>query len=402
MKRQILTQKIGMLIFMVLFFIYGIHTMSYARYVEFAEGDTTTREIAENTPADTNIGAPLRYSTNLPDKCIGVSFSGPNVWSFDVTRVSPGSLQLKTKSRLNYEKKNAYEVRIRVLDWGSPADDLITVNIAVTDVNEAPMFSEAIDADGVSRIYRSIPENAAAGTNIGDPVSAIDPDGSDVILTYNLEGTDANMFEIDSQTGQLKTKMALDYTTNPSYEVKVVVSDGIQTNSVIVTIDVLPGATVASAPTVKANGSASVLEPALLKTLDREEIQARLQRLYTESDGSLKYRQAIAILESVLASLHSDKTVLLANYPNPFNPETWIPYHLGKSVNVQINIYDAYGIVVRHLELGHQSAGDHTNRSQAAYWDGYNDFGERVASGVYFYQLQADTVSPMRKMVILK
>ena len=402
MKQQILTQKIGMLIFMVLFFIYGIHTMSYARYVEFAEGDTTTREIAENTPAGTNIGAPLRYSTNLPDECIGVSFSGPNMWSFDITRVSPGSLQLKTKSRLNYEKKKAYEVRVRVLDWGSPATDLITVNITVTDVNEAPMFSEAIDEGGVSRIYRSIPENAAAGTNIGDPVSAIDPDGSDVVLIYNLEGTDADMFEIDSVTGQLKTKVALDYTTNPSYEVKVVVSDGIQTNSIIVTINVLPDETVVSAPTIKANGITSVLEPAFLKILDREEIQARLQRLYTEKGGTLKYQREIVLLESVLASMHPDKTMLLANYPNPFNPETWIPYHLAKSTDVQITIYNAHGIVVRHLELGHQSSGYYTSRNRAVYWDGRNDFGERVASGIYFYQLQADTVSPLHKMIILK
>ena len=69
---------------------------------------------------------------------------------------------------------------------------------------------------------------------------------------------------------------------------------------------------------------------------------------------------------------------------------------------MRITIYDTYGTVVRHLELGHQSSGYYTSRSQAAYWDGLNDFGERVASGVYFYQMQADTVSPMRKMVILK
>ena len=84
------------------------------------------------------------------------------------------------------------------------------------------------------------------------------------------------------------------------------------------------------------------------------------------------------------------------------NPETWIPYHLGKSANVEITIYDTYGTVVRHLELGHQSAGYYTSRNHAAYWDGKNDFGERVASGIYFYQLQADTISPLRKMVILK
>ena len=400
MKQQVLTQKSTILIFTVLFFIYGINTMSYAHQVEFAEGDITTREVAENTPADTNIGDPLRYSTNLPDQCIGVSFSGPDWSSFDVVRVSPGSLQLKTKAPLNHEKKDAYEVRVRILDWGSPATDIITVNITVTDVNEAPAFSEQVDEAVVNRVYRSIPENTPADTNIGDPVSAMDPDGD--ILTYSLDGTDAQSFNINPLNGQLKTKVALAHKTKSSYEVNVVVSDGSQTDSIIVTINVLSDETGASAPTIKADRNTSVLEPVLLKTLDREELQARLQRLYAENDGSLRYQRAIAILESVLASMRPNKTQLLTNYPNPFNPETWIPYYLAKGSNVEITIYNAHGTIVRHLKLGHQSSGYYMSRSQAAHWDGRNDFGERVSSGIYFYQLQADTMSPLRKMVILK
>lgn len=396
MKQQILTQKLSMLIFTALFFIYSIPTMSYAhRRVEFEEGDTTTREIAENTPADTNIGEPLRYSTNLPDKCIGVSFSGPNRWAFDLSRVAPGSLQLKTKAPLNFEKKSTYEVRVTVLDWGSPATDVITVNITVTDVNEAPTFTEGDETT------REIEETAAVGANVGEPVSATDADMGQT-LEYSLNDNEDDAFEIDSGTGQLKTKVALDHETEPNYKVKVVVSDGSQIDSIIVTINVLPEETVASAPTIKADRTTSVLEPALLKTLDRKELQARLQRLYAKNDGTLKYQRAIVILESVLASMRPDKTVLLANYPNPFNPETWIPYRLAKSADVEIDIYDTYGTVVRHLKLGHQSAGYYTSRSRAAYWDGKNDFGERVANGIYFYQLQADTTSPLRKMLILK
>ena len=97
-----------------------------------------------------------------------------------------------------------------------------------------------------------------------------------------------------------------------------------------------------------------------------------------------------------------DETTLSANYPNPFNPETWIPYQLANPSEVVISIYDARGRVVRRLVLGHQPAGYYTRRSRAAYWDGRNDFGERVASGFYFYQLKTDTVSVLRKMVILK
>ena len=97
-----------------------------------------------------------------------------------------------------------------------------------------------------------------------------------------------------------------------------------------------------------------------------------------------------------------DQTGLLANYPNPFNPETWIPYQLAKASDVKITIYDTRGVVVRQLELGHQPPGFYTDQSRAAYWDGRNALGERVASGIYFYQLQADNVSLLRKMLILK
>ncbi|RKU36193.1 hypothetical protein C6496_14250 [Candidatus Poribacteria bacterium] len=97
-----------------------------------------------------------------------------------------------------------------------------------------------------------------------------------------------------------------------------------------------------------------------------------------------------------------EQTSLLANYPNPFNPETWIPYHLATDTHVEIHIYDTRGSLVRSLALGHQRAGIYTSQSRAAYWDGRNDVGERVASGVYFYQLQANNVSLLGKMLILK
>ena len=103
----------------------------------------------------------------------------------------------------------------------------------------------------------------------------------------------------------------------------------------------------------------------------------------------------------IIASL-PDNTQLFPNFPNPFNPETWIPYQLARASNVQIAIYDTKGIIVHNLELGHQSAGIYTSRSRAAYWDGRNGLGERVASGLYFYQLKTDDISSMRKMVILK
>ncbi len=692
MKQQVLTQKISISIFFALLFIFNIHGMADAE-LKFIEGETTTREIAENTAVGTDVGDPLRFASG---NCRRYRLRGPDAESFDLRRVYRG-VQLKTKNTLDYETKNSYEVR--VIATGEGTSDTITVTIIVTDVNETPMFAEGRDGD--NRIYRSIPENTAVGTNIGDPVSATDPDGSEVTLTYNLGGPNANMFEIDSGMGQLKTKALLDYEafdneprayfvnveasdgtmsteievwvdvepvnefaptfieadaatreihekeevganigepvlatdmdmgetleysltdadtetfeidsvtgqlrikaplnyqTKPVHTVKVVASDGSKVGSIIVTIRVLadivdiPDPTLArvirrklglpadaditqkamselttlnhnrrkpeirsitglehainlttllldynwvnditplasltklttlqiegnrvdrlsaltgltkltslhlsdnrigylvplegltnltelrlesnrvdditslsgltnlrtlhlahnyrltdispladlvnletltleycpitdfsplegltvdtdidvpsgSVPMIRDNRTDFALDPAVLKTFDRETLQTQLQRLTAANDGSLMYRRVITMLESILASMRPDKTALLANYPNPFNPETWIPYHLAKSTNVQITIYNAHGTVVRHLELGHQSVGYYISRNRAAYWDGKNAFGEYVASGIYFYQLQADTVSPLRKMVILK
>ena len=146
----------------------------------------------------------------------------------------------------------------------------------------------------------------------------------------------------------------------------------------------------------------SLLDKKTLEKLNPVALQTQLDILRAKSNGSPGYLHAIALLENILAATRPDKTQLLANYPNPFNPETWIPYHLANASNVHITIYNTRGTVVQRLELGHQREGYYTSRSRAAYWDGTNNVGERVASGLYFYQLQADNVSLLRKMVILK
>ena len=97
-----------------------------------------------------------------------------------------------------------------------------------------------------------------------------------------------------------------------------------------------------------------------------------------------------------------EENALLPNYPNPFNPETWIPYQLSKSVAVTVSIYSANGRLIRTLSLGHQAAGVYRSRSRAVYWDGRNAQGEPVASGVYFYTLKAGDFTDTRKMLIRK
>ena len=141
---------------------------------------------------------------------------------------------------------------------------------------------------------------------------------------------------------------------------------------------------------------------ALPENLTPGTLRPVLNLLRSQSDGSLAFQRAIEYLEHLLASLIPQETVLLANYPNPFNPETWIPYQLAKSVDVTVHIYGINGTLVRTLFLGHQAAGTYHNRSRAAYWDGKNEIGEPVASGIYFYTLTAGDYVATRKMLIRK
>ena len=108
----------------------------------------------------------------------------------------------------------------------------------------------------------------------------------------------------------------------------------------------------------------------------------------------------IAIGAAPGLSLLPEETALLPNYPNPFNPETWMPYRLAIDGDVTLTIYDVHGQVVRHFALGYQPAGPYQRRSRAAYWDGKNKLGEPVASGVYFYTLTTTDFSATRKMLI--
>ncbi len=148
--------------------------------------------------------------------------------------------------------------------------------------------------------------------------------------------------------------------------------------------------------------NAAPIADAKLPKVSREEVQKQIDLLIASNNDSLTAQHTLAYLQSLLEVVSPEKTRLLANYPNPFNPETWIPYQLATSSEVQITIFNTTGNVVRTLKLGHQSEGYYTDRSRAAYWDGRNAIGEQVASGVYFYVFTANEFSATRKMLILK
>ena len=149
------------------------------------------------------------------------------------------------------------------------------------------------------------------------------------------------------------------------------------------------------------NGDAAA--PTLLSDLpSREDVQSWLSDARSLNLYDPEFLRGILFLENLLKLLTPKKTVLLPNYPNPFNPETWIPYQLASPTDVRIDIYASDGQLVRQLDLGHKSGGIYQNRDRAAYWDGRNVVGEPVASGVYFYVLRTGDYTATRKMLNMK
>ena len=151
-----------------------------------------------------------------------------------------------------------------------------------------------------------------------------------------------------------------------------------------------------------ADAAAPPLTPQVLEQLTAADVKDWLTQARQLSLTDPVYLRGMTVLEQLLTALTPKETALLANYPNPFNPETWIPYHLAKDADVTLHIYAMNGTLVRTLTLGYQPAGMYQNRSRAAYWDGKNAFGESVASGVYFYTLTAGDFSATRKLLIRK
>ena len=147
---------------------------------------------------------------------------------------------------------------------------------------------------------------------------------------------------------------------------------------------------------------ASPLTSAAISTAHFDLMEQWLTEAQLTNDGSLVFQEGIAALERLMNTGVPMETILLPNYPNPFNPETWIPYDLAEDSEVEIHIYSLRGEVVRQLSLGYQNAGSYRSRSRAAYWDGQNAVGEPIASGVYFYTLHAGQTKATRQMIIIK
>ena len=139
-----------------------------------------------------------------------------------------------------------------------------------------------------------------------------------------------------------------------------------------------------------------------LPTEQKHHIASAIDQLESNPNRSSAEEMALSVLQAILPERLPTTTQLLANYPNPFNPETWIPFELSQDAAVTVTIYDVQGQRIRQLQLGLVTAGRYVAVDRVAYWDGRSETGESVSSGTYFYQIQAGDYSQTRKMVILK
>ena len=402
----------------------------------FTDGTTATRSVAENTASGENIGDAVA-ATDADNDTLTYSLGGTDAASFSIVTTSG---QLQTSASLNYETKTSYTVTVSVSD-GNSGSDSITVTINVTDVtentNNAPVFTEGTSTT------RSVAENTASGQNIGTAVGATDADSSDT-LTYTLGGTDAASFSIVRTSGQLQTSASLNYETKTSYTVTVSVSDGNSgSDSITVTInvtdvdpppplapitinittcsgsprigdlfDITVGGTITANQRVRIISVTGYLNTALIGVDGINEIlEAGDTVNFTTSgvwfhDGSTDQTCSATVDYLTFAAPSAQaipaKSALLPNFPNPFNPETWIPYELSKPAEVTLTIYNMQGQVIRQLKLGQMPAGVYRSRSRAIHWNGRNIIGEKVAAGVYFYTLTAGDFTATRKMLIRK
>ena len=182
---------------------------------EFEEGTSATRTVAENTPPGDPIGAPVT-ATDPDDRASALTYtlSGRDATFFAID--ASGQLSVGDGTVLDYETRQSYTVTVTVTDPAN-ATDRITVTIAVSDVNEVPVFP-------APTATRSIAEDTAAGQALGPPVTATDDDRDP--LTYSLDSASESFFAIDDQTGQVQTKAELDHETQPRYFVTISVHDG--------------------------------------------------------------------------------------------------------------------------------------------------------------------------------
>ncbi len=345
----------------------------------------------------------VKYTFSKPTIHVGDTFtldiSAENVpnlagWQFDIafdtamlkaTEVNEGGF-LKTGGASTFFQRgtiNNAAGRIRGLSSASLSGEGVTGTGALLSVT----FSAKVAGQ-----TQLVLHNFQFGSSTGEALPA-EPHKVVIVVEERLTTGDINR---DGQVSILDIIIVAKHLgeTAPANSDVDVNSDGVVSILDLILVAQQMGKSAAAAPSAIAAMNNGELNPVM--------IQSWIEQAQVEDDGSIAFREGIAFLQSLLAMLIPEKTALLPNYPNPFNPETWIPYHLANPSEVTLTIYSVTGEIVRTLTLGHQPAGMYRTRSRAAYWDGKNAFGERVASGLYFYTLTAGDFIGTRRLLIMK
>ncbi len=341
------------------------------------------------------------------------------------------------QGRLGIMNPNAGQNGTRYISTGSDSPMSLTINgnkvywTEQTGVSSGTINSANLNGSGVKQLasIRAVPSGMGVDmarshlywTNSRGRIQRADLDGKQIQNVADGLGSPGDMVLSNS----IPTPTAVTSTTptptptadNAQYDVN---GDGLVNNT---DASLVAGAMNTSNTKYDVNGDGTVNFLDLLLVFDNRDagaasaptvvgmqlsavqvdvLQEQIDLLIATNDRSPAAMRTLIYLQQLIATARPEKTQLLANYPNPFNPETWIPYELATDTNVRLTIYNTHGVVIRTLQLGHQSAGYYVGRDRAAYWDGRNALGEQVASGIYFYQFETDTMSSMRKMVILK
>ena len=345
----------------------------------------TTEASGRIRRANLNGSSVQNIVTNLTEPLTLAVIDGKLYWT-NRTRENTGELQRASLNGFNRE----------VLETLPLAPTSIAVdterNSLYLTLSTGDIHRKTLDGSGDEPVVTGLvsPSNIVLGitATTPGPTDAPEPPVTPVVDA----ATDVNKDKKINKTDLLLVVTALGENppANANFDVN---ADGtVNIADVLLVIEALDDPVAAAAPTL--GETVTSLDPAFLTM--------QIDILRTESDGSMKYEHAIAFFQSLLASIRPTETRLLANYPNPFNPETWIPYQLAKPAEVTLRIYAANGALVRTLTLGHQPVGVYHSRSRAAYWDGRNTLGEKVASDIYFYTLSADDFTATRKMLIMK
>ena len=404
-----------------------------------------TFSVVENTPATTAVGTVVATDADSQDSVTGYTITGgADSAKFSITTAgvltfaaapnyeAPGDLVSTTPA--NDAGNNEYIIVVTATS-GSGARQLTapqTLTITVTDVNEAPGRPAPPTVSTVAATPTNLSVSWTAATNTGPAITynlryRKSSEASWTSSTYAGTDTNTTLTGLAPGTSYEVQVLAKNRegdgpwseagTGRTAYQAEDIDRDGdVDITDLISVISNFGSASPGNndvdgdndvdaddiravfAALVAANAGAPAHLTHTAKTLQDYVRQAK-QRGMLDAN----FQQGLAVLEELMEPfLIPNETALLRNYPNPFNPETWLPYQLSEPADVTFSIYSVNGTLVRTLSLGYQAAGVYRSRSRAAYWDGRNALGEPVASGVYFYTLTAGDFIATGKMLIRK